>query len=261
LKKDGAGVTALPAGRKLAAMLRYLVCGRWGVGQVACQRIGSTMRLPADVEAGIERAWQAAKARLGDRLFDGPMCRFERFDVQESRLVLATSVTSYRLFLGTNMAHPDLPDGQRANPIGVSTALVTADGFVMLGRRSDNVAYYPRRLHPFAGSLEPADDLDLFAAARRELHEEVGLTGPDIVELACLGIVEDLRLRHPELILSARTTRTRASVSQSLMGNEHTEAWNCRAEPAAIRLALNATPEAFTPVAVAALTLAAREME
>jgi hypothetical protein len=48
----------------------------------------------------------------------------------------------------------------------VSPALLTADGFLMMGRRNASVAYYPNRVHPFAGALDPGD-ADMFAAVRR----------------------------------------------------------------------------------------------
>ena len=42
-----------------------------------------------------------------------------------------------------------------ANPVGVSPALLSADNFLIMGRRNASVAYYPNRIHPFAGALEP----------------------------------------------------------------------------------------------------------
>ena len=85
------------------------------------------------------------------------MCRLERWTVSPdgSRLRLSLSETSYKPFYGTNMSHPELADrfgaDVMANPVGVSPALETADGYLLLGRRNSAVAYYPGRLHPFAG--------------------------------------------------------------------------------------------------------------
>ena len=89
-----------------------------------------------------------------------------------------------------------------ANPVGVSPAAETADGYLLLGRRSRSVAYYPNRVHPFAGALEPDDGGDLFAAVRREL-DELSLRGDEVAEVRCTGIVEDENLRQPELIFRA----------------------------------------------------------
>ena len=112
-----------------------------------------------------------------------------------------------------------------ANPIGVSTALETADGFLLMGRRNDSVAYYPNRVHPFAGALEPRDDLDVFDDVRRELHEELAMTPDSIADIACIGVAEDNNIRHPELIFhvqkSAGLTRhadwKRPSILPSMM--------------------------------------------
>ena len=59
--------------------------------------------------------------------------------------------------------------------LGISVALISRDQRLVMGRRNERVAYYPGRIHPFAGALEPADELDIFAAVRRELQEELGL--------------------------------------------------------------------------------------
>jgi 8-oxo-dGTP pyrophosphatase MutT (NUDIX family) len=211
-------------------MLRVLLQGSWRAGDVTIVPAPSSHAPTPDTHRLIDSAWRLAKQRLGDRLFDGPMCRFEGFDQPTAdTLRLRVSRTSYRVFLGTNMAHPELPDAHRANPIGVSTLLVTSDGFAMLGRRNDSVAYYPRMLHPFAGSLEPAESIELFTEARRELREELSLTDAQLRDLRLLGIVEDLRLRHPETILVAYCTFTRDEIESRLDAAEHTDCWACQA--------------------------------
>lgn len=186
------------------------------------------------------------------------MCRLENWRVEGGVLLLELSLTSYRIFVGTNMTQPTLPREQLAHTVGVSTLLITADGFAMMGRRSGNVAYYPHRVHPFAGSLEPegAGDRppDLFDNALRELHEELGLFAHDIREIVCLGIVEDTQLSHPETIFVAHTNRTKFEIESNLLGNEHDSAWSCPATADAINHALSDQSQ-FTPVAIAALTL------
>src|SRR2546423_316715 len=74
-----------------------------------------------------------------------------------------------------------------ANPVGVSPALLTADNYLMMGRRNASVAYYPGRIHPFAGALDPQDS-DVFAAVRRELKEELAFEIQDVTEIFCTGI-------------------------------------------------------------------------
>jgi hypothetical protein len=105
-----------------------------------------------------------------------------------------------------------------ANPLGLSAALVSRDGFLLLGKRNSKVAYYPNRIHAFAGS---ATDADLFAEMRRELNEELGMTDADITEIRCIGLAEDISIGQPELIFSVVTQKTRREIEASLDKSEH----------------------------------------
>ena len=116
---------------------------------------------------------------------------------------------------------PHVPADARANPIGLSVALVTRDGWLMLGRRNASVAYYPDRIHPFAGSLEPAEAANVFAGVMRELEEELGLAPSDVTDLNCIGLIEDAHIRQPELIFAARSRHSRAEVEATLDTGEH----------------------------------------
>ena len=242
-------------------ILRFHAAGDWAPEQVHATRAPAPPWHPrAEVAALVESAWAEAMSRPGVHLFDGPMCRLESWSAAPDRLGLALSETTYKQFLGTNLTHPDLADryGREvlANPVGVSPALLTADGFLMMGRRNASVAYYPNRIHPFAGALDPAD-ADPFAAVRRELNEELGLTAPDVPDIRCTGIAEDLSIRQPELIFLARTTRTRARIEAALDRTEHYGSWAVAADERSIRAALEwgHADRGFTPVAVASLLL------
>ena len=117
------------------------------------------------------------------------------------------------------MTHPEFAgkfgSNVMGNPIGVSPALITSDRYLLLGRRTSAVAYYPNRIHPFSGSLEPKD-ADPFAAVARELREELGLESSEISSIRCIGIAEDANLVQPELIFFAQTLRTKNEVEAKL---------------------------------------------
>jgi hypothetical protein len=167
-------------------------------------------------------------------------------------LELELSRTSYKVFWGTNLTHADLADRfgpeTLANPVGLSCALQSSDGYLMLGRRNDSLAYYPRRVHPFAGSLEPGDDVDVFANMERELSEELSLGTGDISQIVCVGMIEDLSLRQPELIFSVRSNQSRAGIEQRLDAGEHDA---CVAiEPKGDKLLEALNDAALTPVAL-----------
>lgn len=238
-------------------MLTFHATGDWGPGRVRVGWVGSGRRTVPEVEELIEQAWQAALSRPGVRLFDGPMCRMERWEASPELLSLELSVTSYKPFMGTNLAHPELAEqfGREvlANPVGVSPALHTADDFLMLGRRNATLAYYPNRTHPFAGALEPRDKGDLFAAVRRELSEELSLRDGDVPEVRCTGIAEDRALRQPELLFRVETSLTRCQIEQQVHADEHGGSVAVPATRDAVARIIQ--DAALTPVAVASLLL------
>jgi 8-oxo-dGTP pyrophosphatase MutT (NUDIX family) len=216
-----------------------------------------------EVERLIDETWARVASQPGVKLFDGPMCRLESWVATPDRLNLVLSETSYKPFVGTNLHHPELADRYGtailANPVGVSPALETADGWLMMGRRNASVAYYPNQVHPFAGALEPRDVMDPFGAVRRELAEELGFIDADIAEIRCTGIAEDRSIRQPELIFRVRSTRTKEQVEATLDRTEHHASWAIRASRDAIAAVLEDI-SGLTPVALAALLLWGRAM-
>jgi hypothetical protein len=232
--------------------------GDWSPQQVAVTwSPASSRRIVPEVERAIDDAWRDAASRLGDKLFDGPLCRLERWAASPQRLELTLSRTSYRAFLGTNLFNAQFGatfgDEVLANPVGVSAALRTADGFLLLGRRNESVAYHPNRVHPFAGSLVPRDRMEVFDEIRRELREELHLEAADVPDIRCVGLAEDRALRQPELMFVATTTRTRGELAAQLDRAEHHDIYAVVADPADVRRAM-ADPR-LTPIAVASLTL------
>ena len=234
------------------AMLRFLHARTYAESNVRVDWVDSTRRLVPEVEAMIDAAWRETNARPGVSLFDGPVCRFEGFEVDGDDLRVRLSRTSYRILVGTNFAHPELTDTHGddvlANALGVSAGLLSGDGYLVMGRRNGSVAYYPHRVHPFAGSVEVAPVIDLAANARRELHEEAKLNTQDLTDIALLCLAEDRLLRHPEAIFLARTPLSRADIEQRIDPAEHHAAWSCRATPDALSRAVLADDD-LTPIA------------
>ena len=209
--------------------LKWWLRGSFDEANVTVRWRDSTRRSVPEVEHAIEAAWQAVNQRPGVRLFDGPVGRCESFAVRDGRLEIDLSRTSYRIVVGTNFENPHLSDtfgpDVMANPMGVSAGVISSDGLLVLGRRSHRVAYYPNRVHPFAGSLEVRDDVNLFDDVRRELAEELRLTSADLRSVELVGIVEDLHMRHPETIYLVRTTRTASDLRRLMDPEEHGELW------------------------------------
>ena len=245
----------------LRRMLTIHATGRWAEGQIHTRWTESSRQIIPEVEAAIERAWAAAAARPGIHLFDGAMCRVERWEATTDALTLTLSPTTYKTFLGTNMANPALADQYGpailANPAGTCVALESADGQLVLGRRNAKVAYYPDRVHPVAGALEPDDLPNPFGTVRRELSEELRLGPEDVSDLTCVGILEDHRLRQPELTFRARACRSLDDIRRTLDETEHRELIGVAASPAAIGELVS--DPALTPVGVGSLLLWGRE--
>jgi 8-oxo-dGTP pyrophosphatase MutT (NUDIX family) len=238
-------------------MLRFLTCGQWTPQQLAIHWIPSSRRALPEVETNIDSAWNTAMARPGVHLFDGPMCRLESWTASSDQLELTLSQTSYKLFVGTNMANPQFADrfgtDVMANPLGVSPALLTADHQLLLGQRTSAVAYHPNRVHPFAGCMEPGDD-DPFATVYRELHEELSINQSEITDLHCIGLVEGNDLRQPEIIFAATTRLKKSEIESRVDPTEHHSIWAIPSTAEAIESAVT-TDKNLTPVAVAALLL------
>lgn len=241
------------------SILRFHLAGAWNA--ISVRWVPSSWRRDGRVEPLIESAWQRATATPGVKLFDGPMCRMESWDGSRDPLVLALSHTSYKPFLGTNLANPQVATtigrDVLANPVGVSPALLSADGRLVMGRRNGSVAYYPHRVHPFSGALEPRERLDVFDEVRRELREELTFGPSDVASIVCTGIAEDVSILQPELIFIVRSTQNCDAILARVLEDEHHAAWSCQATPAGIERALRSA-EPFTPVAIAALLLFGR---
>jgi 8-oxo-dGTP pyrophosphatase MutT (NUDIX family) len=189
-------------------------------------------------------------------LFDGATSRLEGFTADASGLELRLSQTSYKIFLGTNLTHPELAEAHGrailADSLGVGTPVLTSDGFIVLGRRNHSVVCYPGRSHPFAGALEPRDD-DPFLAARRELSEEAGVNESDLISIRCIGIAEDQRIRQPELVLRADVRSSRARIAADVARDEHHDIHAIVADRASVAAAVN--DPLLTPVGAGALLL------
>lgn len=247
-------------------MFDLRLSGDWAEGRVVARWTHSTFAPTPEVAELIERTWAEQSARPGVHLFDGPMCRLEGAGAgHDGALELALSRTGYKAFVGTNYHNAAAIVARHgraalANPVGLSCGLLSADGFLILGRRNARVAYYPERVHPFAGALEPpaeaGDAPDVFAEVRRELAEELGLAAADVVELRCLGIVEDRSLMQPEMVFVARARLACAEVEARLDAAEHRACVAIEATADGFERALRDAAQ-FTPVGVGTVRLVA----
>lgn len=225
--------------------------------RVTTRRVSSAWRSDPEVEALIERAWIDAHNRPGVKLFDGPLCRFEGFDLHTDEpgsesIRIDVSSTSYRIVVGTHFAHPDVVDRfgpeVAARPIGVSSGVISADGKLLLGVRSEKLAYYPGRVHPFAGSMSDLPVPNIVADAMREVREELNIAAQEPMSIRMVGLVEDLHMRHPEALFLVRLSIDEHELRQRLDHDEHGEIVSAPLENHALET-LRADPR-LTPFAV-----------
>ena len=247
---------------QLGQLLRFTALGPWEAAQVKCARGESSFAPPAMVLSEIEQVWTMMAQKPEVHLFDGKMCRLESFSAEPAELRMKLSETSYKSFAGTNMHNPQFAaqygESAMANPLGISVALISADGFLAMGRRNERVAYYPGRIHPFAGALEPADGLEVFNAVRRELAEELNLSGEELTQMKCLGMAEDRGLAQPELICYAQAQRTLNELRQEVDEVEHDAIVPIAASAEVFEREL-AGAKLYTPIALATILMCGRE--
>jgi hypothetical protein len=237
----------------------FRVIGEYPRGSVRTRQVPGARPRIAEVEAAIDQAWEEARRRPGVVLYDLPMCRLESFAADE-QLVLNLSPTSYKTFVGTNYAHPEWARQYGANilanPLGVSAVVESTDGFFLLGLRNEKVVHYPQRIHTFAGTLEPEESADVFAAVQREITEELNLPTEQLGEIVCVGLVEDASLYQPELIFHQKANLSREKIEKLLDAAEHSNLIAVETESDLLKVA--AVDAQLTPVASAGLLLCGR---
>jgi ADP-ribose pyrophosphatase YjhB (NUDIX family) len=164
------------------------------------------------LERRIEMAWSHRLQKApGGELWDSVLARLVAHGALPDRLALFLGKTSYREFVGTNLESEDLHevlgDDYYANPLGVSAAVLTKDGALLLARRSQRVAEARGQWDLPGGNvpyLEAAggDPLGtLFAEMREELEIEPAAVEEEPV---CVGLVENGQTHRPDLIFELR---------------------------------------------------------
>ncbi len=200
------------------AIARFTVdaFGRFGPGQVHVRWEASPRPTTAELEAAIASAWEAAAvdcAARGAMLYNGPLVRWRGHAIRDGVLQIDAGPTNFRDFVGTNLygrARIDEIGRERfANPIGTTGTVITADGWLVYGRRSQRVAWHAGYLHTFGGALEAADlrpdgSIDAFAAVHRELAEELRVGAEEIECTSCVGLIHDHEIWQPELLFEIR---------------------------------------------------------
>lgn len=249
-------------------------CGRFPRERVRVTFDAAPRPSTPALDAFIAEEWQRqiALAEGTQRmLFNGEMLRYVSHSVEaeapRQRFEMMVGPTCYRDFVGTNLygGHWLERVGWESfsNAVGTTATILTADGMICYGRRSQRVAFHAGHVHTFGGALEMNDraadgSVDVFGSLRRELREELALTSDDIAAIECVGLIRDKEIHQPELLFEARVRLTadeiRVRWESAEAKDEHEGLVSFRDDSAAIDEFIS-TCGAIAPVAVGALEI------
>ena len=208
------------------------VCARFSPEQLRTSYDPAPRPTTPQLEGLIAVEWerQTVLARQAGRLlFNGGLLRYIEHEAsldprpEHRRLHLTVGPTCYRDFVGTNLFNrhrvEELGRHRFANPIGTTATLVSSDGLICYGLRSNRVAYHGGHVHTFGGALEEQDlnsagQVDPFASLCRELTEELALHRDELDDLCCVGLIRDKEIHQPELLFEARLRMTAKELSR-----------------------------------------------
>ncbi len=173
------------------------------------------MPITPSIQAWMDALWQQKLASAQEQsipLFDAPLYRFVSAESRaDNTLHLVMGDTGYKEYVTTRV--PEFFEGRSreelGNALAVCSVLETSDGYILLDKRR-GVDVYVGRYHVIGGFFErdrdstPDAQPDPFAAIRREIREETGVTREDIREQFCLGLVYDKATPHAELCFLTR---------------------------------------------------------
>jgi hypothetical protein len=119
-----------------------------------------------------------------------------------------------------------LESSKLANVLGINILVFTADGVLILQKRSARTLVRPNQICASASGTLIQSDIpnfnqeftlkQLLPSFFREMHEEIGLNSSAVLQVDFLGIVRELiRGGQPEILLSAQVKVTRTEVAQA----------------------------------------------
>lgn len=207
----------------------------------------------------IEKEWvkgQRAAAVRDAQLFDGSLTRLTGWRSDEDELELHLQRTSFKMFVGTNLRDSTLPEHSRADPMGNSAIILTADDKIILGKRSHYVYGHPGWYHFIGGHIDPDRDtshglIDTFKSIVFEVTEELSVREDDIINMLCIGLMRDIGSQQPEQLFTVNLRLSSAEVLAR--GREHSELIAIANDKNAVNRFLERNSFRTAPVAQAAL--------
>lgn len=246
------------------------VAGLYKSGQITVEWSDNIRSTDDKIDTLIEQTWQTemALARENDLvLYDGELCRLIDYTASDTGMHLTLGKVGYREFLGTNLRHAYLryTHGPEvlANPLGVSASVISADGYIVMGRRSEKMVCHPERIHPIGGMVEPCASPavvpDPPQSMLKELTEETHIKPEQVSSMSCTGLVRDKHIVQPELVFDIMVDADAADIQKgaaiAVDAHEHSEMITIRNHPATVVTFIEQKYSELTPVAIATLLL------
>jgi hypothetical protein len=214
-------------------------------------QIEQTMVRAKDLAAALLQQNEAKIARMQSQIGSvQPMWSLSRAVLEGNKLYLALNSVDFMDYTGTNVqasgdqefrarlmqaGTEDYGDPNRyfANPLAINVALYgsnsraksgensfhqASDLYVVIGKRSDKVNFYPNVYHVIGGYVKSGADgkkIDLAGNLCRELREEIGLEEEQMGKLLFQGIIRQIPSRVPEVVCSLPIYASQEEVERS----------------------------------------------
>jgi 8-oxo-dGTP pyrophosphatase MutT (NUDIX family) len=190
---------------------RMLFIGPVSVNNVSCMVSGQCVPHSALMRHQRSMWNEFVAAHPGS--FDGPLVRLKNALPTLDGIRLECERTSFSAYIATRDPAFDreFPGCKRADPIGLTVILMSADRRILVTQRSCTAEQNPGALYCVGGYAEPPEQdgpLDLVSEAARELREETGIATIDHTQAWLLGLAYDPVHCHPEAFMLIRVAET-----------------------------------------------------
>lgn len=135
--------------------------------------------------------------------YNSRLLRLNSWNNNNGVLELNNGITYYSDYIGTrnSIFKEKFPDGNRANPIGMTVIPITIDRNVVITKRSSKMEQNPNKLYFCGGYAEPRTNknnkVNLMEESLREVNEELGVS--QFIYFNFIGLAYDPVYCHPEL--------------------------------------------------------------
>lgn len=195
---------------------KVLFSAKFSHAQVVINWNPEKRELPLELTQKIDSFWQQeiVETEKNEFIFNGELCRLNDWRFQKDKLTLDLGLSDYNELLYSNQFTNDIAQrfgkDSLARALGVSVVLVSDDEQIILIKRSKAVGENPGDLDVLGGHIHPQENAvsgvpDPFLAIKAEIKEEVHLDLKNDDPLDCIGLIEPVDTKKPELLFKAKS--------------------------------------------------------